>query len=124
MMLRSIKFRRGIIIQSSSNTTNNFHLLKCKKNVIHQNKTMMLKYYLSSTSNNNNNKDDVSSPRDVGLDISKIPEIPLENIRNFSIIAHVDHGKSTLSDRILEYTGNIDPNTNAKQLLDTLDVEK
>ena len=124
MMLRSIKFRRGIIIQSSSNTTNNFHLLKCKKNVIHQNKTMMLKYYLSSTSNNNNNKDDVSSPRNVGLDISKIPEIPLENIRNFSIIAHVDHGKSTLSDRILEYTGNIDPNTNAKQLLDTLDVEK
>ncbi len=60
----------------------------------------------------------------VGLDITKIPRIPLENIRNFSIIAHVDHGKSTLSDRILEFTGNIDPNTNAKQLLDTLDVEK
>ena len=36
----------------------------------------------------------------------------------------MDHGKSTLSDRILEFTGNIDKNANAAQLLDTLDVEK
>ena len=69
----------------------------------------------------NDNKEQTGA---AGLDITKIPRIPLENIRNFSIIAHVDHGKSTLSDRILEFTGNIDPNTNAKQLLDTLDVEK
>ncbi|CAH2037535.1 unnamed protein product, partial [Iphiclides podalirius] len=50
--------------------------------------------------------------------------IDRKNIRNFSIVAHVDHGKSTLADRLLEITGAIKPGSENAQVLDQLPVEK
>ncbi len=53
-----------------------------------------------------------------------MPKIPQTHIRNFSIIAHIDHGKSTLADRIIQECGAVSDRQMSSQVMDTMDIEK